>query len=614
MAAPTYGTDLALIDDAQDVGSYAATGGGASALNDETDYFINGTQCISKNGFTATQKGIIHDDVTAPTITAGDAVFIWGRQANRNIMDTVANQGAAVIMGTSNSAFAGFNVDGSNVEGSELLSWVNYAVDPTQTNSYTSGSPGAPSGWDHFGMEWKILSSGSLKGAPNAVGVIRHGRELTIIDGDLGNGYATFEGAASFDADTTRRWGILTPVAGGYQFHGALVMGTVATAVDFRDSDRTISVLNDAFLPAGFNEFEIRNASSNVEWTNIIISHLGTNTPSVLTLDVGTFTGSLCQFTGFSTTIFGTTGECKDSTWKSCAAITAGGANLSGSSILTPNITANTSGLIWNVNADPDTDLEGMTFTKTSGVAHHAIEFGTNIPTTSITLRNCDFGTDFSATEGGTVGDETFHFLDTTGTITLNLVGCTGNFGYRTAGVVVTIVADPVTTLVHIEEQDGTDIQNARVLLRASDGTGDLLFNAAVTSLTSASTTATCTTTAVHGLTTGNYVVVTGAIPEEYNKQTQVTVTSTTAFTYTVDSGLSTPATGTPVVTGAIISGLTDINGDISDSRVLSGPQPVVGYARKSTTATQLFKTAPISGTISNTAGATFNLIAITDE
>ena len=114
MAAPTYSTDLALIDDAQDVTSYSATGGGASALADETDYFINGTQCISKAGFTAVQKGIIHDDVSAPTITAGDAVFIWARQANRNIMDTIANQGGAVIMGTSNAVFAGFNVDGKD--------------------------------------------------------------------------------------------------------------------------------------------------------------------------------------------------------------------------------------------------------------------------------------------------------------------------------------------------------------------------------------------------------------------------------------------------------------------------------------------------------------------
>ena len=124
MATAVYGTDLTLIDDAQAVGSYSQTGGGASGLGDETDYFINGTQCISKGGFTLTQKGMVHDDVSAPTITAGDAVFIWGRQANRNILNTVALSGGAVIMGTSSSVFSGWNVDGSDVAGSNLLSWV----------------------------------------------------------------------------------------------------------------------------------------------------------------------------------------------------------------------------------------------------------------------------------------------------------------------------------------------------------------------------------------------------------------------------------------------------------------------------------------------------------
>ena len=320
MATAVYATDLALIDDAQAVASYAATGGGAGGLADETDYFINDTQCISKAGFTAVQKGIIHDDVAAPTITAGDAVFIWGRQANRNIMDTIANSGGAVIMGTSNAIFQGFNVDGSNVEGSELLSWISYAVDPTQTPSYASGSPGAASTWDHFGMEWKILSSGSLKGNPNAVGNSRHGRELQVTEGfTVADG--TFDGAATTDATVTNRWGILTPVAGGYLFHGAFVMGTVATAVNFIDADRSINVLDDPFLPAGFNEFEIRNASSVVEWTNIVIKHLGTNTPSLLTLNVGTFTGLLCQFDGFDTTTFASTGSCLSSTWSNSARI-----------------------------------------------------------------------------------------------------------------------------------------------------------------------------------------------------------------------------------------------------------------------------------------------------
>ncbi len=611
MATAVYGTDLSAIDDAQAVASYAATGGGASALADETDYFINGTQCVSKAGFTATQKGIIHDDVSAPSIAAGDAVFIWGRQANRNILDTIANSGGAVIMGTSNANFAGFNVDGSNAPGSELLSWVSYAVDPTQTSSYSSGTPGASSTWDHFGMEWKILGSGSLKGNPNAVGASWHGRELQVTEGfTVADG--TFAGAAS--TDTTNRWGILIDVAGGYQFHGAFVMGTVATAVNFIDANRSILVLDDPFLPAGFNEFEIRNASSNVEWTNIIISHLGINTPSVLTLNVGTFIGEACQFNDCDTTVFSSTGICLNTVWTGCKAVDVQGADISGSSILVPSVAANNSGLIWNISQDTDGSLDNMTFSKTSGTAHHAIEFGTTIPSAaSYTLRGCDFGTDFSATEGGTTGDETFHFLDTTGTITLNLVGCTGNFGYRTEGVAVTIVADPVATTITVVDSASPPvaIANARVFLEASDGTGPLPYQEAVT-ITQTGGTATVTHTA-HGIPDGTNVVIRGATQNEYNKVGVITVTSVNEYTYAVDSGAVSPATGSPVASGVMVSGLTNGSGIITDSRTLSGDQPFTGVVRKSSTQ-PFYQSSRVNGITDSVDGFSTTVTLLSDE
>jgi hypothetical protein len=389
-------------------------------------------------------------------------------------------------------------------------------------------------------------------------------------------------------------------------------MGTVATAVDFRDSDRVINVLEDPFLPAGFNEFEIRNASSNVEWTNIIISHLGTTTPSLLTLNVGTFTGELCQFNGFSTTVFASTGSCINSTWTSCDAIDVQGADISGSSILTPSVAANESGLIWNISQDTDGSLDGMTFSKTSGVAHHAIEFGTTIPSAAnYTLRNCNFGTDFSATEDGTTGDETFHFLDTTGTITINLVGCTGNFGYRSEGVVVTIVQDPVTLTVNVSDQAGDPIESVRVLVEASDGTGPLPFEDAVT-ITQTAGVATVSHTA-HGLVTNNYIVIRGAAQNGYNRQAQITVTDANTYTYAVDSGTVSPATGSPVATGAIISGLTNASGIISDTRTYSGNQPFSGVARKSTSA-PFYKSGSFSGVINSATGASANINLLDDQ
>ncbi len=477
MATAVYATDLALIDDAQAVASYAATGGGAGGLADETDYFINDTQCISKAGFTAVQKGIIHDDVAAPTITAGDAVFIWGRQANRNIMDTIANSGGAVIMGTSNAIFQGFNVDGSNVEGSELLSWISYAVDPTQTPSYASGSPGAASTWDHFGMEWKILSSGSLKGNPNAVGNSRHGRELQVTEGfTVADG--TFDGAATTDATVTNRWGILTPVAGGYQFHGAFVMGTVATAVNFIDADRSINVLDDPFLPAGFNEFEIRNASSVVEWTNIVIKHLGTNTPSLLTLNVGTFTGLLCQFDGFDTTTFASTGSCLSSTWSNSARINLNEADISGSSILTPSVAAD-EGAVFDdrttTAASNISELDNCTFTQGTA-AHHAIRFGANVDD-NIVLTGIAFD-GFAAVEDD--NGCALRFDATTGSLNCSLVGCTVDgapatalnlFKDDAAGVAVTLVFDVITLEVTVlDATDDTALTTAHVqLLKDSD-------------------------------------------------------------------------------------------------------------------------------------------------
>jgi hypothetical protein len=73
-------------------------------------------------------------------------------------------------------------------------------------------------------------------------------------------------------------------------------------------------------------------------------------------------------------------------------------------------------------------------------------------------------------------------------------------------------------------------------------------------SITRASTTATMTTAAPngegtleaadHGLTTGDYVSVTGADQSAYNITAVITVTSASTFTYTVAGSPTTPATG----------------------------------------------------------------------
>lgn len=71
---------------------------------------------------------------------------------------------------------------------------------------------------------------------------------------------------------------------------------------------------------------------------------------------------------------------------------------------------------------------------------------------------------------------------------------------------------------------------------------------AAVTSITRSGTTATCTTTAVHGFSTGDLVHIADAVEPDYNGEFEITVTSTTVFEYEVANSPTTPATGTITV------------------------------------------------------------------
>ena len=69
-----------------------------------------------------------------------------------------------------------------------------------------------------------------------------------------------------------------------------------------------------------------------------------------------------------------------------------------------------------------------------------------------------------------------------------------------------------------------------------------------VYTLTQTAGTATCTILAGHQLQDGDSVYIAGANEDDYNGTVNVTVVSSTVFTYTVDSAATSPATGTILV------------------------------------------------------------------
>lgn len=77
------------------------------------------------------------------------------------------------------------------------------------------------------------------------------------------------------------------------------------------------------------------------------------------------------------------------------------------------------------------------------------------------------------------------------------------------------------------------------------------VWPAIAVTITRVATTATATSSIAHEYVTGDYVTIAGATPAGYNGRFPVTVTGPTTFTYAVDGGLATPATGTVTATFA---------------------------------------------------------------
>ena len=605
MAAPVYATDLATLHLAEVVTGWAeptAAGWtlGAAPGAADSENFIQGTLAVPK-AFNATGVGgMLLDFGSAPTIPT-DGVFMgWMFFSSPANIDTEANGGIRMVAGSALNNFKAWTAGGSD---SYLYGgWINVAVDPTISADYTVTGTGNN---QFFGWVVKTLSA-ITKGTPFVTDAFRYGRaEARISEGSTADGYATFNGFATTNDNVTNRWGLIQSVNGSYLWKGLMTLG-YSTAVDFRDSNKTIVIDNTKKVGANFNKIEIRQASSRVDWTNIIFTSLSTVSRGRLeVIDNADVNIESCQFNSMDTFILLSGSDVLNSAFRNCNTVTAPGSNLSGTSVLTPIVTADTSAVIWNVATDPDGKLDNMTFSKGTN-AHHAIEFGTSSPTT-MTIRGIDF-TGFNASNAQ--NDSVLHIKRTTGTVTINTVGCSGTVSYKTAGATVVIVADPVTTLINVKNLAGTNIQSANVFLKAATG-GPFPFNVTVT-ITNSGTTATVSHTS-HAMATNDKVVISGASHIANNGIFSITKIDDNSYSYTMGSSPGSNPTGTIKSNYVAVSGLTDASGNISASRVFPSDQPVTGWVRKSSSA-PYYKTSILGGSIDSVTGYTANAILLSDE
>ena len=610
MAAPSYTTDLLPIDTCEALGTWVETGtwvaGAAPAL--EPDIFIQTANSISKYQTTGTAGigGAVMNYGSGITIPSPGGFFIWVNHQCPNDIDDEANGGLRGIIGSDINNFRGWNLRGKNTY--TYGGWTCYVIDPainSGTPDYTIGSPTSTKQW--FGAAAKQLAN--AKGGMN-IDVLRYGRGEARINGGEAANYATFAGFAAQNDSINNRWGLLQVIDSGYLWQGLLTLG-YTSAVDFRDyTNALILVANTKKVISSFNKIEIRQTGSRVDWTGINFLSLGTVSKGAFEMiDNADVRLNSCQFTDMNTFIFLSNAQAINCQWLRCNTITAPGILLTNSKVLTPTVAADTSAIIWNAAVNLDGKIDGMTFSKGTN-AHHAIELGVSSPN-NLTIRNVTFS-GFNASDQQ--NDSVLHLLDkgSNTTWTIGCVGCTGTVSYKKvrSGDAVNITQGVALT-VHVQDAiTGTAIVGAAVMVKAASG-GPKPYQASV-SIVQSGGVATVTHN-THGLVSNDYVIIEGCTEGEYNGGWKITKTGENTYTYVLVGSPSSPATGTPVSTFAPIYNITDGSGNISDTRTYTGNQPISGRVRKGTGA-PYYKTMPISGTISSSAGLAITVNMISDD
>jgi len=478
MAVPAYATDLTSGVIYEDSDNFSTVGGGR-VTDTETDDYIQGNNCWSHDPFSSGIEGGVYDTVSAPTITAGDAVFIWTKCDVAATLATHAAGGVQAIIGNSATAYYAYYVRGS--DDYAYGGWQCIPIDPTLYLS-ASTTVSSPTGtFDHFGIRWNVPGAGASKGYPMKIDAMRHGKILEVIDGEIGTP-ATWDTVSAYDATGTRQWGICQPTDSGAALQGFIYWGTASAEVYSRDSNRTIAIIDTEWTDTDFTQILFAHASNDVVWDNVGLIALGTSNRGIIDVTAdGSVTWTNSVFQGIDITNMLADSTFDGSTWIGTNQVTTGGGSLFGASVLESTVALDT-GAVYQDVAYTDTYLDGMTISKGSA-AHHAIAFGTAV-TSNLTLRDCNFN-GFGSTDDS--DDSAVQFLATSGALTLSLIGCTvdgaeaslSNFSVDDAvgSLVVTVSIDPVDITITVQDEGKDPIENAQTAVFLLDSPFTELMN-----------------------------------------------------------------------------------------------------------------------------------------
>ena len=620
MAAVTIAADVVRIAEGNivaDSGTWGNDSGGGG-ISDEPDVVYQGTTSQSRKVSTAIRgRNYTHNSTTSMTATGRRHYIAKVNATNYGALLARTTPALNLKLGNSTSIYYTYYLFGNDNYPAKG-GWQILAISPNVTGyrDATSGSPNLAA-VDY----WSLLGdfSATSKAENVIIDAIDIGRGLCLTGGDGADPDGAFADFVEADEGTVgNRWGFLASDSGILFPIGQLAIGEdasgTAIASTFTDATGAVLVWGNGLVESGFHKLLF-----NLDLLTATVT--GATFDSIGKVDNDASRGyTTTEDSRLVVEVTGTSGALAitDCAFKNTASVTLTSAcTLLSSDIETETLIQGTSdlsgGAIITTSASGVATLSDPTFGSTTGLfdtgfsqgnAGHAIE----IDTAGI----YDFvGLTFSGYGADTTNSAALYVSETTGTVTINVTGGGDSPTVRTAGATVVIVNNPVTIEVTCVTASGTGVGGVRVLLQTA-GAGPYPYNAVVGIAQGESGTATVTHSG-HNLATNDYVVISGAIQAGYNGVYQITVTGANSYTYSVSGGVASPGTGTILASYAPISAVTGGTGIVSTSKVFTTNQAVSGVARKSTSS-PLYKTAPLSGTISSTLGLTQTAVMISDE
>lgn len=484
MTVPSYTEDLTDIATGDESSGWVEFGSpfngqGAPQYQDNEYPYIQGSFAVTQGCTKSAIGSVGYDYGSTISLPTDGAFFIWQNFSSPFVIDDYAGvsstyAGMMVCVGDDVSNFDYWDVGGSDKFPMPYGGWQCHAVNTTVSSD---GNVGTKTIDRYVGAAVSVLS-GPSRGEPHQVDVMRFGRGSAIFEYGESADYCTISGFAAQNDNLSYRWGLIQNFPGGYLWQGRMQLGSVSNVVDFRDSNVTIFIKWTPKVTANFNTIDIVNGSSNVEMTGFQFICLDPATTASkgrwITTDDATVVLDACTFIDMATFTFGSNTTATDCVWRRCDQIDPGGGDVSRAFVDESTVTGGGSvgggALYWNDSGDPNTKIDGSTFTKGAG-SHHAIEFGTSAPLT-INLTNMTFN-GFSASDQQATS--VLYFPDTGSDVTWNVAhtGTTGTISYYKARPGDTVnISSSVPVTITVKDTDGNLLDNIQTAVyKTSDRT-----------------------------------------------------------------------------------------------------------------------------------------------